>query len=122
MAFDVRVLSSQRELRLRMAFQGEGRRGKTRLRMALVALVVVRRGGKFSSVRIGTLGMARGAEEFAGLVARITARRLMALHAFQRRMFSLERESAPHVGCAVKERRLVARRVVAGRAIGTFRA
>jgi len=108
----------QRKLCLRVAFEGKGRGLKTRLGMAQVALVIIRFGSEFSTVRFG---MTLGAVPLSDLVYGFAALRLVALRAGQSCMLPYKWKSAARMGLAIKKRGLEIRRVVTGRTIRTRR-
>jgi len=98
-ALDLGVLPGQRKPRLRVAVHGKGCGFKALFGMAKVALVAIGLRSELSAV---WFRVARVADQFAGFVPGIAALGLMALRATQRRMFSLQRESAAPMGHAVK--------------------
>ena len=79
--------------------------------MALVTLVLMGRRGELAAVAIG---MAGGADEFAGNVHRAAALGLMTFGATERGMFSFEREGAFAVRFTVKLGGFEACQVVTG--------
>ena len=87
--------------------------------MAVVALVRMGRRGELSAVAVGVAG---GADKFAGNVNRVTPLGPMAFRATKRGVFPFQRERALAVHRGVKAGRFEARQVVTGGAVRPGRA
>lgn len=85
------VRARQRKFCLRMPHRRKGRRLKTVLRVAAIALIQIRRPGELSAMRID---VAIVAKQFSRCVGRRLSLRLVAFHTIERSVFSLELKGA----------------------------